>query len=35
MQKQIAAWADALRSLALGRGRSSVFCTWLGFRAHE
>ena len=35
MRERIVAWADPLRSQALGRGRSSVFRTWLGLRAHE
>ena len=35
MRERIVARADQLRSQALGRGRSSMFRTWLAFRAHE
>jgi len=35
MRERIVTWADPLRSQALRRGRSSMFRTWLGFRAHE
>jgi len=35
MRERIVVWADSLRSQALGRGRSSMFRTWLRFRAHE